>query len=172
MLYNNKIAIWGGLVTKNELSVWNCYNITDVSLSAVTAVLIMPYDTYNKVLDHMSNVWNQLCVLRCQALTSMLLETEIFRDVTLCGWVSSCWCSKILAPSSERSRNPRRMLEMDCLTTLKMKALCSFKTPGNTHPTTVSHPWSLWLSVPCSRGTHNYTHTHTHSEQATNWKHD
>ena len=102
-----------------------------------------------------SNVWTQFCVLRCQALTKMLLETEIFWDVTLCGWVSNCWCSKIIVPSSGRSSNPRKTLKMDCLTTLKMKALSSFTTSGNTHPATVSHPWSLRFLVLCSRGTHN-----------------
>jgi hypothetical protein len=91
-------------------------------------------------------------------------------DVTLCSWLSSCWCLTIIVPSPGRSSNPRRLLKMDSLTILKMKALCSFKTPGNTHPTTVSHPWSLWLSVLCSQGTHNYTQTHTHIHTQSKWQ--
>ena len=102
----------------------------------------------NQFTSHkIATVYIMYTTVRLNILTLLLLlplKIQFFQEVTLCCWVSSkqhfegSQCFIFRVKLSKKS---------GCLT-LKMKALQSFETLRNTHPTTQCHIWeNLALQV-------------------------
>jgi len=107
---------------------WLC-ECSVTSENTVNLCLDLPLIEHPSCSTHSYWQCNKAQCMRFEVLTAVLLEVEIFWDVTQFHWVNS-------SPRFQGVISPRKFL--NCLT-LRVKPLRSFETPCTIHPTTQHH---------------------------------
>jgi hypothetical protein len=154
---------------------WLCEIVTTylIRLQVHSYILpTMPCHTDNKVLDHKrqtceinSTLWDVKFLQQC---CWRLKSSGIWHCVA--GWGVPD-VQRIIVPSSWRSSNPRRLLELDCLTTMKMRHYVTSRRQESLVQQQYHIPevWSLQHYVGDKLMTkRTHTNTSTHLWQAIN----